>query len=87
MKTTLKTEYHNNGQKMEERNYKDGKEEGPLTYWYENGVKGYEWNCMDGKKMHLRLNGGLGGSALKKIIRMERKMGFVLGGTVTETLS
>jgi len=50
MKTTLKTEYHNNGQKMEERNYKDGKEEGPLTYWYENGQKEYEGNFIDGKE-------------------------------------
>ena len=39
-----------NGQKQEEINYKDGKQEGLVTKWYENGQKQSERNYKDGKQ-------------------------------------
>ena len=32
-----RTEYHKNGQKLTEENYKDGKWNGKWNWWYENG--------------------------------------------------
>jgi antitoxin component YwqK of YwqJK toxin-antitoxin module len=49
MKTTIKTEYYDNGQKKEEANYKDGKKDGLRTLWHKNGQKMYEGNYRDGK--------------------------------------
>ena len=34
--------YYSNGQKKSEVTFKDGKEDGFFTYWYENGQKEYE---------------------------------------------
>jgi hypothetical protein len=45
----LHTEYHDNGQKMIEENYKDGKPDGTTTDWYENGQKRLESNHKEGK--------------------------------------
>ena len=39
----------NNGQKMREENYKDGKPDGLHVGWHENGQKGGEANFKDGK--------------------------------------
>ena len=50
MKTTLKTEYHNNGQKKSEIHYKDGKEEGLWTGWFQNGQKTFEGNDKNGRE-------------------------------------
>ena len=33
------TEFHKNGQKRSEENFKDGKLDGLQTHWYENGQK------------------------------------------------
>ena len=41
---------HENGQKLGEGGYKDGKHEGLWTEWYENGNKKKEYNYKDGKK-------------------------------------
>ena len=38
-----------NGQKQKEANYKDGKIDGLLTYWFKNGQKQGELNYKDGK--------------------------------------
>ena len=38
-----------NGQKDEERTYKDGKEDGKWAEWYSNGQKEYERTYKDGK--------------------------------------
>ena len=35
-------DFHENGQKKEEGNYKDGKADGLWTEWYENGQKSSE---------------------------------------------
>ena len=42
-------ELHRNGQKKSEENYKDGKLEGILIWWYSNGQKMYEENYKDNK--------------------------------------
>ena len=42
-------ELHPNGQKEMEGNYKDGKQDGLQTRWYENGQKKNEANGKDGK--------------------------------------
>jgi antitoxin component YwqK of YwqJK toxin-antitoxin module len=42
-------EFHDNGQKKSEENYKDGKYDGLTVYWYENGGKAGEGNFKDGK--------------------------------------
>ena len=44
------TEWHENGQKKQETNWKDNKEEGPSTMWYKNGQKFREGNFKDGKE-------------------------------------
>ena len=41
---------YENGQKMGEANYKDGKEDGLWTQWHENGQKQREVNFKDGKE-------------------------------------
>ena len=41
--------WHENGQIMEESNWKDGKEDGLANIWYENGQKEAEVNVKDGK--------------------------------------
>jgi hypothetical protein len=54
MKTTLKTEYHNNGQKMEgKKPYKDGKKDGIEIKWYENGQKKEEVTWKGGRRTGL----------------------------------
>ena len=40
--------YHENGQKSDERTYKDGEFDGISTLWYENGQKEYEGTYKDG---------------------------------------
>jgi antitoxin component YwqK of YwqJK toxin-antitoxin module len=35
---------------MSEANYKDGNEDGKLTFWYKNGQKELEANYKDGKR-------------------------------------
>ena len=42
--------FYENGQKELESNYKDGKPDGPWTWWYESGQKEREGNYKDGKK-------------------------------------
>jgi len=44
-----RTEYHKNGQKLTEENYKDGLLDGKKTSWDENGRKKSESNYKDGK--------------------------------------
>ena len=44
-------EYFENGQKSEERTYKNGFEDGLWTNWYENGQKMYETTFKDGKEI------------------------------------
>ena len=41
--------YHYKGQKESEIHYKDGKEDGLSTLWYENGQKRYEATYKNGK--------------------------------------
>ena len=41
--------YHENGKKMEEGNYIDGKLEGTYTTWYDDGIKENEVFFKDGK--------------------------------------
>ena len=53
-KNGLHTEYHENGQKKLEVNYKDGELDGRATWWYENGhidaeMKNYKNNNKEGK--------------------------------------
>ena len=48
--------YSTNGQKKSETNYKDGKQNGLSTSWYENGKKEYEENYEDGKQNGLFTN-------------------------------
>ena len=43
-------EYWENGQKLIETNFKNGKAEGLITTWYENGQKAFEINYRNGKK-------------------------------------
>ena len=47
--------FHENGQKMSEGNYKDGKEDGLWVHWHENGQKRSESNLKDGKENGLWL--------------------------------
>jgi hypothetical protein len=42
-------EFHDNGQKKSEDNFKDGKPHGIVFSWYENGQKQSEVNLKDGK--------------------------------------
>ncbi|MFL2912112.1 MAG: toxin-antitoxin system YwqK family antitoxin [Opitutales bacterium] len=51
----LFTSWHENGQKEEEVNYKEGKEDGLFTSWHENGQKWSEENYKDGKEDGLQL--------------------------------
>ena len=44
-------DFYDNGQKVEEGNYKDGKLDGLYTSWYENGQKREESNWRDDKLM------------------------------------
>jgi len=41
--------YHENGQKSDERTYKDGKKDGLFTEWHENGQKSGEATFKDGE--------------------------------------
>ncbi len=50
MKTTIRTEYHDNGKKREEGSYKDGKKDGLWTSWYLNGKKKTEGSYKDGDR-------------------------------------
>ena len=43
-------EYYGNGNKKQEKNYKDGRTDGLWTEWYENGQKKFEWTYKDGKE-------------------------------------
>ena len=43
--------HYENGQKMYEGTYKDGKLDGKWTYWRENGQKSWENTFKDGKKI------------------------------------
>ena len=38
-KNGIHTEFHENGKKRSEGNFKDGKLDGLSTHWYENGQK------------------------------------------------
>lgn len=42
--------YYTNGQKEEEKSFKDGKKDGLFVGWYENGQKKNEGNFKDAKK-------------------------------------
>jgi len=44
-----RTEYHKNGQKLTEENYKDGKKDGKWTEWDENGQIKSEATYKDGE--------------------------------------
>ena len=41
----LYTEWHENGHKEREENWKDGKLEGAFVSWYENGQEKYIASC------------------------------------------
>jgi antitoxin component YwqK of YwqJK toxin-antitoxin module len=43
-------EFHDNGQKAAEGNFKDGEYDGLVVTWYENGQKNLETNFKDGKQ-------------------------------------
>ena len=43
-------EFHDNGQKAAEANFKDGEYDGLVVTWYENGQKVIEINYKDGKQ-------------------------------------
>ena len=45
----LWTEWHKNGQKQSESNWKEGKEDGLEVWWHENGQKSGELNFKDGE--------------------------------------
>ena len=45
-----KNYYHSTGKKSEDFNFKNGKEVGLFTEWYENGQKKWEWTYKDGKQ-------------------------------------
>jgi len=47
-KNGIHTEFHENGKKQSEGNFKDGKLDGLYTEWYENGQKKSERNFKDG---------------------------------------
>ena len=47
--TGVVVEKHENGQKSLEQPFKDGKEEGPYTFWHANGQKSAEGTFKDGK--------------------------------------
>ena len=49
LKNGLHTTYHENGQKMSEGNWKDGKRDGKYTAWHENGQIKSEKNYKDGE--------------------------------------
>ena len=44
-----RTEYHKNGQKLTEENYKDDKMDGTWTYWNQDGQTKEVRNYKDGK--------------------------------------
>ena len=44
-----KSYFHSNGKKEFDYNYKDGLEDGVITYWFENGKKRVEINFKDGE--------------------------------------
>ena len=48
--TGKQIEFHENGQKQWEENYKDGKPDGLVVEWYTNGQKKVEGNYKDGKE-------------------------------------
>ena len=48
-KTKKEIIHYPNGQKYQEKNYKDGEKDGKWTTWYENGQKWYEGTYKDGK--------------------------------------
>jgi antitoxin component YwqK of YwqJK toxin-antitoxin module len=50
MKTTIKTEYYDNGQKREEGSYKNGKKDGLWNTWRTNSQIKVEVNYKDGKR-------------------------------------
>lgn len=41
--------FYENGQKQDEYEYRDGKEDGKFTYWYENGQKMEEGEIRNGE--------------------------------------
>ena len=49
-KNGIHIEFHENGKKKSEENFKDGKLDGLYTWWYENGQKEAEGTYKDGKK-------------------------------------
>ena len=48
-KNGIHTEFHENGKKRSEGNFKDGKTDGLWTSWYENGQKESEGTYKDGE--------------------------------------
>ena len=48
--TGKSSSFHKNGEKREERNYKDGNANGLLTNWHKNGQKRQQINYKDGKE-------------------------------------
>ena len=48
-KNGIHTEFHENGKKKSEQNYKDGKLDGLHTFWFENGKKKAEQTYKDGE--------------------------------------
>ena len=51
--SSKKVYWYQNGQKMYERHYKDGKRDGLQMKWYENGQKSYEYTRKDGNAIGL----------------------------------
>ena len=48
------TLWHENGQKISEETYKDGKKDGMCTLWYRNGKKQEETTYKDGKLISIK---------------------------------
>ena len=65
---------YDNGQKMSERTFKDGKEDGVSTYWYKNGRKMSESTFKDGKKNGLCTEWYKEGKKMSEFLYKDDKM-------------
>lgn len=57
--------WHENGQKEEELNFKNGQRHGLNVWWHDNGQKESEWNYKDGEKHGVCKNYGKDGNMTK----------------------
>jgi len=71
--------WYPNGQKKEEVNYIDGKEDGKYTQWYENGTKWIEQYYKDGKKDGKYTRWDLNGTKKKEVNYIDgKKTSFIV---------